>query len=173
MVRLGARSGYAIKKATDISTRQFFPISLAQIYPELARLEEDGYATRRDDPHGRRARSEYTLTDQGEEALLSWLRSKRFRPPQFRDENVLRIFFADALPLEEQIELLRRLGKRAGEMQRWMQSEIVPAATVLEEQGLRHPRTVAQLGSDLYGFAAKWLEQHAACLEQEGREADD
>jgi len=58
-------------------------------------------------------------------------------------------------------------------MQRWMQSEIVPAATVLEEQGLRHPRTVAQLGSDLYGFAAKWLEQHAACLEQEGREADD
>lgn len=33
MLRLGARSGYAIKKATDISTRVFFPTSLAQVIP--------------------------------------------------------------------------------------------------------------------------------------------
>jgi len=38
MVRLGARSGYAIKKAADVSTRFFWPTSLAQVYPELARL---------------------------------------------------------------------------------------------------------------------------------------
>src|SRR5207248_9293619 len=37
MVRLGAKSGYAIKKATDVSTRVFWPTSLAQVYPELAR----------------------------------------------------------------------------------------------------------------------------------------
>lgn len=39
MIRLGARSGYAIKKAADMSTRFFWPTSLAQVYPELARLE--------------------------------------------------------------------------------------------------------------------------------------
>jgi len=39
MVRLGARSGYAIKRAADASTRFFWPTSLAQVYPALGRLE--------------------------------------------------------------------------------------------------------------------------------------
>ena len=39
MVRLGVSSGYAIKKAADSSTQNFWPISLALVYPELARLE--------------------------------------------------------------------------------------------------------------------------------------
>jgi DNA-binding PadR family transcriptional regulator len=41
MLRLGARSGYAIKKTADLSTKYFWPTSLAQVYPELARLEGD------------------------------------------------------------------------------------------------------------------------------------
>src|SRR2546427_5974897 len=71
MLRLGARSGYAIKKATDVSTRAFWPTSLAQVYPELARLEEAGLVKRRDDPHGGRARSAYEITKEGEQALLA------------------------------------------------------------------------------------------------------
>src|SRR5437763_10950644 len=100
MVRLGARSGYAIKKATDVSTRAFWPTSLAQVYPELARLEEAGLVQRREDPHGRRARSAYEITKEGERALLAWLGSTREAPLQFRDEGVLRLFLADALPGE-------------------------------------------------------------------------
>ena len=42
MVRLGVSSGYAIKKAADQSTQNFWPISLALVYPELARLEAGG-----------------------------------------------------------------------------------------------------------------------------------
>lgn len=167
MVRLGARSGYTIKKATDISTRVFFPTSLAQIYPELARLAEAGYVTRQEDPHGGRARSQYGLTERGRRALLAWLRSERFAPTQFRDEGVLKLFFADALPVDEQVALLRRIEERARGMQRWMQNEVIPAATALEEGGLRHPHTVARLGSDIYGFAADWLERRAAELERE------
>src|SRR6267378_7957366 len=74
MVRLGAKSGYAIKKATDVSTKAFWPTSLAQVYPELARLESAGLLKRREDPHGARARSAYEITDAGETALLAWLR---------------------------------------------------------------------------------------------------
>src|SRR4030081_1891233 len=74
MLRLGAKSGYAIKKATDISTRVFFPTSLAQVYPELARLKKDGLVTRRENPHGGRAGAAYELTDRGEGALLAWVR---------------------------------------------------------------------------------------------------
>src|SRR3989442_10126207 len=101
MVRLGARSGYAIKKATDVSTRAFWPTSLAQVYPELARLERAGLLTRRDDAQGARARSAYEITEQGEAALLAWLRSTRETPLQLRDEGVLRLFFAVPLAHED------------------------------------------------------------------------
>src|SRR5436190_790029 len=40
MVRLGARSGYEIKQAVEISLRFFWTISPAQIYPSLERLEQ-------------------------------------------------------------------------------------------------------------------------------------
>ena len=75
MLRMGASSGYAIKKLADVSTRFFWPTSLAAVYPELARLERGGLVSRRDDPRGGRARSAYALTANGRAALLRWLRS--------------------------------------------------------------------------------------------------
>ena len=108
MLRLGASSGYAIKKAADVSTRFFWPTSLAQVYPELARLEREGLVTRRDDSHGARARSAYQVTDRGDAALLAWLRSTHEAPLQLRDEGVLRLFLADALAT--------LIGRRRGEI---------------------------------------------------------
>jgi DNA-binding PadR family transcriptional regulator len=171
MLRLGARSGYAIKKATDISTRVFFPTSLAQVYPELARLERGGLVTRRDDPHGGRSRSAYDLTGRGEEALLAWLRSERFTPTQLRDESLLRLFFADALPHDEQLALVRRMRDRARVAEHWMQTDVFPAAQALERIGSRHPNTIAQLGAATYGFLADRLDLLASELEGE-RDSD-
>src|SRR5437588_12828631 len=74
MLRLGASSGYAIKKAADVSTRFFWATSFAQVYPELARLERERLVTRRDEPRGARRRSAYAVTGDGERALLAWLR---------------------------------------------------------------------------------------------------
>ncbi len=166
MVRLGARSGYAIKKATDISTRVFFSTSLAQVYPELARLHAAGLTTRHEDPHGRRSRLAYTITEQGEDALRAWLRSTaRLGPTLFRDENLMRLFFADALPHEEQLTLLRRMHDQAREAQHWMETEVIPAARAIERRGYRHPHTVARLGADPYRFMADWYQRLEADLE--------
>jgi DNA-binding PadR family transcriptional regulator len=168
MLRLGAKSGYAIKKATDISTRVFFPTSLAQVYPELRRLESGGLVTRREDPRGGRSRSAYDLTAEGDQALLAWLRSERFAPTQFRDEGLTRLFFADALPRDEQIALVRRLRDRALGAQRWMETEVLPAAQAVEKRnGFRHPYAVARIGADTYGFFAGLLDQLASELERE------
>jgi DNA-binding PadR family transcriptional regulator len=157
MVRLGARSGYAIKKATDVSTRAFWPTSLAQVYPELGRLERAGLLKRREDPHGARARSAYEITDAGEAALLAWLRSTHQTPLQFRDEGVLRLFFADALPSEDQLALVRGLRERADNAKAQMRTEIMPLAEALEQTGTRFPAVVARLGADMYAYAEKWL----------------
>jgi DNA-binding PadR family transcriptional regulator len=166
MVRLGARSGYAIKKAADASTRFFWPTSLAQVYPELARLERGGMLTRRDDPRGARARSAYRLSRRGEAALLAWLRSPREAPTQFRDEGVLRLFFADALPREDQAMLVGRMRERARSAGALLREEIVPVAQTLESDGVRYPALVARLGADTYAFVEQWL----ARLEDDLRE---
>ncbi len=157
MLRLGAKSGYAIKKATDVSTRFFWPTSLAQVYPELARLERHGLVTRRDDSHGARTRSAYEVTEAGQEALLAWLRSPREQAFQFRDEGVLRLFFADAMPEQDQLTHVRRLRERARQASAHLREEIVPLAEVFEQEGVRYPLVVARLGADTYAFAERWL----------------
>ena len=43
MLDRGIQTGYAIKRTVDLSTRFFWAASLAQVYPELANLEENGY----------------------------------------------------------------------------------------------------------------------------------
>jgi PadR family transcriptional regulator AphA len=170
MVRLGAKSGYAIKKATDISTRVFFPVSLAQIYPELARLESEGLLARREDPHKGRPRSAYDLTAEGEEALVAWLASERFPEAQSRDESLLRLFLADALPDEDQIAYMRRMRDRARAAERWMRDTVFPVAEAVGRNGFHRPHTVAQLGADVYGFIAEWLDQYASELELQGQD---
>jgi DNA-binding PadR family transcriptional regulator len=166
MVRLGARSGYSIKQAADASTRFFWPTSLAQVYPELARLEQSGLLTRSEDPQGARARSAYELTERGEEALLAWLCSSQKGATQFRDEGVLRLFFADALAEPDQLALVSRLRERARVASVHLREDIVPLAEALEQTGTRYPALVAKLGADIYAYAEQWLTRLEAELQK-------
>jgi DNA-binding PadR family transcriptional regulator len=167
MVRLGATSGYAIKQAVDRSTRFFAPTSLAQVYPELARLDRAGLLRRHEDPRGAVARSAYELTSEGEQELIAWLRSPRHAPTEFRDEGLLRLFFADALSSEDQLELLARLRERAREAGGHIREEILPVAQALAAEGTRCPALVARLGADTHAYVERWL----ARVERELREA--
>lgn len=167
MVRLGATSGYAIKRAADISTRVFWPTSLAQVYPELARLQDAGLLERREEPRGGRPRSAYELTGEGQQALLAWLSSTREAPTQVRDERLLRLFFADALPLEGQIALVARMSEGARSAAEQLAEEVLPVAQIVERAGNRFPAAVARLGSDVYAYSARWLDELRAELESE------
>lgn len=157
MIRLGARSGYAIKKAADVSTRFFWPMSLAQVYPELARLEDAGLVLRTSDPRGGRDRFAYELTRAGEEALWEWMRSPHEGEAQFRDEGILRLFFADNLSREDQLLLVRRLRERARDGRDRTRIEIIPLAAALERSGIRYPARVARLRADTYAYTERWL----------------
>jgi PadR family transcriptional regulator AphA len=159
MLRFGAGSGYTIKKLSDISTRYFWATSYAQVYPELARLEAEGLVDRRDESRGARRRSVYEVTPAGERALLSWLRSRRMAAPQIRMEGILRLFLADALPPDEQVDLVRRIARQARGVERRIREEIVPVGDQVAETGPRFPVITARLGADLFGFAGEWLER--------------
>ncbi len=166
MVRLGARSGYAIKKAADVSTRFFWPTSLAQVYPQLARLEGAGLLSRSDDCEGGRERHAYELTEAGERALHEWLASAEDAPEQFRDEGVLRLFFADALSHDEQLALVRRLRRRAALGASETRERIIPLAEALERSGTEFPAHVARLRADAYAYTERWLAGLEANLER-------
>jgi PadR family transcriptional regulator AphA len=157
MVRLGVGSGYAIKKVADQSTQSFWPISLASVYPELARLEAGGLLKRRSDPQGGRARSAYSITAKGEKALGAWLRSPKVAPVQIRDEAMLKLFLADALGNEDRLELILALRERNREKKEALQGEIVPRAEAFEKQGIRYVAVAARLSADLLEYAENWL----------------
>lgn len=167
MVRLGASSGYAIKKAADMSTRVFWPTSLAQVYPELARLEDAGLVQRHANPRGRRNRAAYQITEQGESALLAWLSSTREAPTQVRDEGLLRLFFADALSPDDQITLVARLAETARQAAAQITDEVVPVAQLVKDDGKRFPAEVARFGADVYLYSAQWLDRLRVELEDE------
>src|SRR4029453_12880106 len=100
-------SGYDIKRVVDRSTRFFWAASYGQIYPELKRLEEEGLVEGGD-------RRVYKLPPAGREALLEWLFGSTVTV-ELRDESLLRLFFADALPREDALGLLE--GRKPGHEQ--------------------------------------------------------
>src|SRR3954447_12212520 len=106
LLALGPRSGYEIKQVADRSTRYFWAASYGQIYPELKRLEELGLAAGESAPTGARKRRVYTITPDGEDALRDWLHGREVRM-EMRDESLLRLFFADTLPHDGALGLLR------------------------------------------------------------------
>jgi len=110
MIRVkGRRTGYDIKRLVEVSTRFFWAASPGQIYPELGRLESAGYLTRSEEPHGARARNVYSVTEQGDRALREWLTESSAPTFELRNEGLLKVFFADVLAVEQQIEVVRAM----------------------------------------------------------------
>lgn len=111
-------SGYDIKNFNDKSTRHFWAISYGQIYPELKNLADAGLIEPDETTEGPRPRTAYRLTPLGREALTDWVSDPRVRPQEVRDEMLLRLFFADVLPIEERRTLLESMVRRHRELAR-------------------------------------------------------
>jgi DNA-binding PadR family transcriptional regulator len=170
LVRGGVGSGYAIRRFIEQHRMSaFWATTFAQIYPELAQLEDGGYLTHRDDPHGARRRRAYSLTPKGERALMSWLRRSRVPPMELRDEGLLRLAFADHLPRDEAIALVRRLRARSEEAEREFREQIVPMGEALRSLGMRFPVVIGQMGAEYHAWAVKRLDQLEAELREDGR----
>ncbi len=168
MLRLGATSGYAIKKAADAATNNIWPVSLAQVYPELARLEKHGFVARQDDPQGARVRSRYSLTEKGADALLAWLRSPLEVTPQVRSEGLLRFFFADALPPAEQAELARRAQERLRSVRaRIYDKDLRSSLADFKQSGIRTPVLLGLFAESALIHNEEWLAQLEAQLRLE------
>ena len=168
LIRGGLTSGYAIKRfIKEQRMAVFWATTFAQIYPELALLERNGYITHRDDPHGARPRRAYALTAKGERTLMSWLREEAIPPMELRDEGLLRLAFADHLPKEEAIELVQRLRARAEDAEREFRETILPMGEALRAAGLRFPVEIGRMGAGYYAWSIEHLTKLEADLRAE------
>lgn len=166
MVGLGLKSGYEIKKAAALSTQALWSISLAQVYPELSRLTAAELLTRRNDPHGARARSAYSVTERGEAAFRAWLRSHKPAPFQIHDEGLLRLLFADVLPRADQLSLIRQMREKDHKKTARLQSDF-PLAVDTYFSGTSYPAVVGSMAADTSEYSEEWLDDLAARLETE------
>ena len=170
LVRGGMTSGYAIKRFIEQQrTGVFWATTFAQVYPELALFERDGYLSHRDDPQGARQRRAYALTEEGERVLMAWLREDAIPAMELRDEGLLRLAFADHLPREEAIELVQRLRVRAEEAHREFRETILPLGEALRAAGLRFPVEIGRMGAGYYAWSIEHLTQLEADLRAEQR----
>jgi PadR family transcriptional regulator AphA len=154
MVSREPRSGYEIKALVDDTTRFFWAASYGQIYPELKRLSEAGLVEGMDASTGGRKRTVYAITDDGEHELKAWLRE----PPhtyEMREEGLLKLFFAGALPREEATVILRSMREhRLGLAKRLRQME--PKALEKEDP---LPLIVLRGGIEFNEWFADWCER--------------
>jgi DNA-binding PadR family transcriptional regulator len=157
MIRNAPKSGYEIKAVVDETTRFFWAASYGQIYPELKRLSEAGLVRGIDAPTGGRKRTVYEITGDGEEELKAWLR----QPPdtfEMREEGLLKLFFADALPAAEAVEILRAMRAHrlsVGEQLRAMES-------MAGEKKDPFPLIVLRGGIEFTEWFADWCERMEA-----------
>ena len=118
MIATGRRSGYAMSRTAKEATRHFWAMSDGQIYPQLKKLSDEGFITGERETRGGRERVVYALTERGREALDEWLNSRERPQHEFRDEGVLRLFFAEELSVDQlraQIGVMTERHRRAHE----------------------------------------------------------
>ena len=106
-------TGYELRKLSEESIQHFWRESFGQIYPSLRALEAQGMVTRTEEMgkvRGRPARQVYALTDEGREALRTWVAAPA-RPEVPRNELLLKLFFGGQAPAEAN---LRQIAERRG-----------------------------------------------------------
>ena len=98
------RTGYELMKHFEQSLGYAWPASHSQMYPELARLRDDGLIEQTGS--GARNSKTYALTDSGLDEIRRWLET----PPERRVRNdaALRTFFLWLLEPDEAAHQLER-----------------------------------------------------------------
>jgi PadR family transcriptional regulator AphA len=97
-------SGYDLTKQFDSSLRFVWAAGHSQIYPELARLEEEGFIVLSD--LGSRQKKIYSITRAGRVELRRWLLHETPNRRE-RSDAYQRVFFLWTLKPEEAVTVLR------------------------------------------------------------------
>lgn len=129
------RTGYALLKHFEQSLAYAWPASHSQIYPELARLLDEGLIEETET--GPRNSRTYALTDAGLEEVRRWLRETE-PDRRVRSDAALRTFFLWLLePAEARAQLERERAYWEGLLAELESIRAQPAPTNRKERAFR------------------------------------
>ncbi len=112
LLSLAPCSGYDLKKLADFSISHFWSENYGHIYPVLRTLEAEGLVAKESQQtRGRPQQNVYRITEKGSVELNEWLKKPVEYHP-FRNELLLKIFFATDIPLGNVKEKLQRERER-------------------------------------------------------------
>jgi DNA-binding PadR family transcriptional regulator len=151
-------SGYDLIREMEEPIGFFWHARRSQIYPELARLERDGFVTHTVvEQQERPDKKVYDITDTGRAALATWAAEPMRIPPE-RDEFMLKVFslwladppgalrliqtyanqHAERLARYEAIRATMERNATAGELRQWHSPRFASYATLL--RGIEYER---------------------------------
>ena len=100
------KSGYDLARWFDRVASHFCSAGYGSVYPALARFEHEGLAVHEAVPSERGPRRKvYSITEEGKEVLLRWVREPA-ADPQTRDEQLVKALSYGMLPSAEVLDLL-------------------------------------------------------------------
>lgn len=110
-------TGYDLKTFFNRSINFFWSAELSQIYRELSKLEKFGYVHFRiEHQEGRPDKKIYSLTEDGEDIFIKWLKDfPQNLTPVSRNEFLVRIFFSSKISNEELLFQLKRFARQKEE----------------------------------------------------------
>jgi len=108
-------TGYELTQQATRSLRFAWPKSERLLYAEPKKLVEHGLATAEEESVGKRARTMYTITDEGRAALAAWTTTAP-EPPVLEAEALLRLLFAENGTIDDLVAALDSLAEEAAEL---------------------------------------------------------
>lgn len=164
-------SGYDIKQEFDGFVSVFWHSNLSQIYPELTKLEQDGFIkSRLVEQTGKPDKKLYTITSSGKAELINWL-SKAPVLPKRKDVFLMQSFFMDQLSADETLFQLRTFQKKQTEKLHAMTTFLQNSLASIRER--REVKKRILMASAVYSHAIqqerlylKWIEDTQNLIEQ-------
>src|SRR3712207_4609090 len=117
LLALRSWTTYELAKQMQRTLHYFWPRAESQLYEEPKNLVAHGLALAEKDYVGKRARTIYSITPAGREALHEWL-STTPAPPALECEAMVRVIYADYGSRDDLVKAIQSVQEQAEAMQR-------------------------------------------------------
>ena len=165
----GPCSGYELTKAFQSSLHFFWPAQTSQIYLTLGKLESAELITHETViQNGKPNKNVYSILPAGRAELLRWLSEQGKTGDGYKSEFLMKVFFAETLPLQEAIVLLRTYADSCRAWLRGMDSvpqSIEDYGKLTDASAPGYWAFTAQFGRDYAQMCITWAEDCIKKLE--------
>jgi len=160
-------TGYDLKhQAFDATVRHFWPADQSQIYRTLNKLADDNLVTVSIEAQQERPdRKVYAITEAGQAALNTWLKSDQVIPT-LRDPLLVQLFFGQEVPQVDLLQVVeRQLAAHQAQLAIYNQIPIPPPEPRPDDRWLALQHLTLDFGLALEQTYVNWLEQCREVIE--------